>query len=197
ASVALVVAARPILTVLFQHGIFGPAQTAATAPALAAYAMGLPAFVLIKVMAPAFYARHDTATPVKIAGLAMLANIALTFALGLFFALAQLGVALALTLSGWINALALLFLAARRGHLVLDHQARRTLPRILLAALGMGGLLWGLGFILDPAGATGLLRRILGLAVLITAGLGGYTALALALGVVDRGVLDGWRRRRR
>ncbi len=62
---------RPIMTVLFERGAFGPAAAPATAAALAAYAAGLPAFVLIKVMAPGFFARHDTATPVKIAFAAM------------------------------------------------------------------------------------------------------------------------------
>ena len=73
--------AQPILAVLFQRGAFGPAETAATAAALAAYAAGLPAFVLVKVLAPAFFARHDTATPVKIAVAAMAVNLALTLVL--------------------------------------------------------------------------------------------------------------------
>src|SRR6185437_8816976 len=83
AAVALAVAAHPILNVLFRHGRFTAADAAATAPALAAYAAGLPAFVLIKVMAPGFFARHDTRTPVKIAAATMLINVALTVGLGL------------------------------------------------------------------------------------------------------------------
>ena len=78
AAVALAVLAHPILAVLFQRGAFSPADTAATAAALAAYAAGLPAFVLVKVLAPAFFARHDTATPVKIAVVAMAVNLGLT-----------------------------------------------------------------------------------------------------------------------
>ena len=78
AAVALAVLAQPILAVLFQRGAFGPADTAATAAALAAYAAGLPAFVLVKVLAPAFFARHDTKTPVKVAIAAMAVNLVLT-----------------------------------------------------------------------------------------------------------------------
>src|SRR5207249_6026945 len=74
AAAALVVLAQPILTVLFERGAFGPAEAAATAAALAAFAVGLPAFVLVKVLAPGFFAQQDTATPVKIAIAAMAAN---------------------------------------------------------------------------------------------------------------------------
>src|SRR5690606_14971780 len=63
AAVALAVLAAPILAVLFERGAFGPAETRATAAALAAFAAGLPAFVLVKVLAPGFFARHDTRTP--------------------------------------------------------------------------------------------------------------------------------------
>src|SRR5579863_3012527 len=99
ASVALAVAAHPILAVLFQHGKFTAADAAATAPALAAYAFGLPAFVIVKVMAPGFFARQDTRTPVKIAAVTMAVNVALTIGLGTV--LAQTGIALALTVAGW------------------------------------------------------------------------------------------------
>ena len=122
------VLAQPILAVLFQRGAFGPADTAATAAALAAYAAGLPAFVLVKVLAPAFFARHDTATPVKIAVAAMAVNLALTLLLMQF--LAHVGIALATSCAGWLNALTLLALLVRRGHFRLDARARRNLPRV-------------------------------------------------------------------
>jgi len=77
AAIALGVLATPILSVLFERGAFGPTDTMATAAALTAYAAGLPAFVLIKVLAPAFFARHDTATPVKVAVAAMAVNLCL------------------------------------------------------------------------------------------------------------------------
>ncbi len=105
AAVALMVLAVPILQVLFQRGAFNAADTAATAAALSAYAAGLPAFVLVKVLAPAFFARHDTATPVKVAVAAMAVNLALTLVLMQF--LAHVGIALATTIAGWVNALAL------------------------------------------------------------------------------------------
>ena len=86
-AVGLGVTAWPIMTVLFQRGAFGPVEANATASALAAYAAGLPAFVLIKIMTPGFFARHDTATPVKVAVAAMATNLVLTVGLGLAAAL--------------------------------------------------------------------------------------------------------------
>src|SRR5207237_1780909 len=113
AAAALVVLAQPILSVLFERGAFGPRETTATAAALAAYAIGLPAFVLVKVLAPGFYARHDTATPVKVAIAAMTTNLCLTLVLMQF--LTHVGIALATTVAGWLNALSVLGLSLRRG----------------------------------------------------------------------------------
>ncbi|HJT08755.1 MAG TPA: murein biosynthesis integral membrane protein MurJ, partial [Stellaceae bacterium] len=183
AAIALAVAAHPILLVLFQHGRFTAADTAATAPALAAYAAGLPAFVLVKVMAPGFFARQDTKTPVKIAAATMLVNVALTIGLGLV--LAQTGIALALSIAGWVNALSLTALLRRRGHFTLDARARRALPRILLAALGMGALLLFLEHALAPAFAQHFAVKLAALALLVAGGLVGYAALALAFGAAD------------
>jgi putative peptidoglycan lipid II flippase len=183
AAVGLAIAAYPILAVLFQHGRFTAADTAATAPALAAYAAGLPAFVMVKVLQPGYFARHDTKTPVKIAAATLAVNIALTLGLGLL--LAQTGIALALSTSGWINALLLASVLHRRGHFQLDRRLRRALPRILLAALGMGALLFALRWLLAGALSGHLAVKLAALAALIGGGLLGFAALALLLGVAD------------
>jgi putative peptidoglycan lipid II flippase len=187
AAVALGVLARPILEVLFEHGAFGAAETAATSGALAAYALGLPAFVLIKVMAPAFFARHDTATPVKIAFAAIAVNVALTAGLGLLTPLAHVGIALATSTAGWVNALLLITMLHRRGHFALDARARARLPRMLGAALGMGVLLVLIEPLVAPALAGGLALRLFGLAMLVGAGLIAFAVLALLLGVAQWG----------
>ncbi len=80
-ALALIVLAWPIIHVLFEHGAFGPADTLATSRALAAYAAGLPAYVLIKVLAPGFFAREDTRTPVKVALGCLAANLVLVLIL--------------------------------------------------------------------------------------------------------------------
>ncbi len=193
AAVALAILAHPILAVLFQRGAFGAADTAATAAALAAYAAGLPAFVLVKVLAPAFFARHDTATPVKVAVAAMAVNLALTLILMQF--LAHVGIALATSCAGWLNALSLLALLVRRGHFRFDPRARRNLPRIAMAAVGMGLVLVLLRAALAPALAGTAPVRIAALAGLCGAGLAAFAALALALGIADWRDLRGRLRR--
>jgi putative peptidoglycan lipid II flippase len=183
AAMALAALAVPILAVLFQRGAFGPADTAATAKALAAYAAGLPAFVLVKVLAPAFFARHDTRTPVKLAVAAMIVNLSLT--LLLMRPLAHVGIALATSAAGWVNALGLLMLLVRRGHFALDRRARRSLPRIAAAALAMGGTLRLLLLAAAPALAGATALRIAALAGLVAAGFAVFALAILALGVAD------------
>ncbi len=197
AAVALGVAAQPILQVLFERGAFGPADTAATAGALAAYAFGLPAFVLVKVMAPGFFARHDTATPVKIAICAIAANLILTVTLGLLTPLAHVGVAMATSAAGWINALLLIHLLQRRGQFALDPHARRSVPRIIAASLGMGVVVWAAKSLLAPAFDGTLAVRLGALTALVAAGLAAFAALALVSGAVPWGEVKArlWRAR--
>jgi len=107
----------------------------------------------------------------------------LTTTLGLMTPLAHVGVALATSAAGWVNALALMQMLRRRGHFALDRRARRSLPRMLAAALGMGALLLALEPLLAPAFAGGLVMRLVALAALVGAGLVGFAVLAVALGV--------------
>jgi putative peptidoglycan lipid II flippase len=185
AATALAILAMPILAILFQRGAFGPREVSATASALIAYAAGLPAFVLVKVLAPAFFARHDTKTPVKIAIAAMIANLGLTLVLMQF--LAHVGVAIALSAAGWLQALMLLVLLARRGHFHLDRRARGRLPRIALATIGMGLVLIGLRIALEPALSGAMPMRLAALGGLVVAGLAVFLLLTTILGV------SGWR----
>jgi putative peptidoglycan lipid II flippase len=183
AAAALIVLAQPILAVLFERGAFGPAEVSATAAALAAYAAGLPAFVLVKVLAPGFYAHGNTATPVKAALAAVAVNFVLTVVLMQFFA--HVGVAIALSAAGWMQALILLVLLARHGYFQPDRRALRHIPRIAAAALTMAAILIGLRLLLAPALGGPALLRLAALAGLIAAGLLSFGALILGLGVTD------------
>ncbi|HEX3954838.1 MAG TPA: murein biosynthesis integral membrane protein MurJ [Stellaceae bacterium] len=185
AAAALIVLAQPILAVLFERGAFGSTATAATASALAAYAAGLPAFVLVKVFAPGFYAHRNTATPVKVAIATMALNLALTLILMRF--LEHVGVAIALSAAGWMQAIVLLALLARHGHFRLDQRALQRIPRIAGATLGMVAVLLAARAALDPMlGSPGILQFI-ALAALVGGGLLAFAGLAIAFGVV------GWR----
>jgi putative peptidoglycan lipid II flippase len=186
AAIALAVAALPILMVLFQHGRFSLADARATAPALAAYAGGLPAFVLIKVMAPGFFARHDTRTPVLIGAVAVAINVVLTVALGLGTGLAHVGVAMATSIAGWINAVGLSLTLARRGHFQLDRGARHRLPRLGAAAIGAGLVLALLEYALNGTLGGNLAERGVALALLLGGGMAAFFALALAFSGIDR-----------
>ena len=185
AAAGLIVLAQPILAVLFQRGAFDPAATAATAAALIAYAAGLPAFVLVKVLAPGFFAQRNTATPVRVAAAAVALNLGLTLVLMQF--LAHVGVAIALSVAGWMQALALLVLLARHGHFRLDRRAVGNIPRIAAATLGMAAMLVALRLVLAPALSGPPALRLAALAGLIAAGAAAFAALILALGVT------GWR----
>jgi putative peptidoglycan lipid II flippase len=193
AAAALAILAYPILTVLFERGAFSPAEASATAAALTAYAAGLPAFVLVKVLAPGFFARQDTKTPVKVAAGAVATNLAVTLAL--MSPLAHVGNAIALSTAGWMQALTLLFLLERRGHFRLDARTRINLPRIAGATIGMSTALIALRLALDAALAGPTMVRLATLAALVATGLAVFGILAVTLGVADWRELRGRFRR--
>ena len=190
AAVGQAVAAWPIVGVLFQRGAFGPEEAAATSATLAAYAIGLPAYVLVRIFAPGFFARGDTATPVKVGFAAVALNLALNLLLIQW--LSHVGVALATALSAWFNALALGVLLLRRGHFVPDRRLRQRMPRLLLAAAVMGLVLWVLQGLLFPA-TPGF--RFVALGVLVVSGGTTYFAAAHLLRAVDLREVRGMLRR--
>ncbi|MCB2054376.1 MAG: murein biosynthesis integral membrane protein MurJ [Geminicoccaceae bacterium] len=146
AAVALVAIGEPIVRLLFERGAFGPEATAATSGALMAFATGLPAYVLIKVLAPGFFAREDTRTPVVIAAICLGLNIVLIL---LFIGtLAHVGIALATALSNWLNVMLLGGLLIRRGHFELQPELVRRTAGLIGAALAMGVLLAALRLLL-------------------------------------------------
>ncbi|MBN9041540.1 MAG: murein biosynthesis integral membrane protein MurJ [Rhizobiales bacterium 62-47] len=172
ATLGLMILSAPIVRALFEHGAFTAADTQATALALSWLALGLPAHVLVKTLAPAFFARGDTATP----GWAVVRSLAITIAAALLLGhwFGASGVAAAIALGAWSNALGLLLRAAATFGLHPDADARRRLPRIASAALVMGGALWLATALALPslAEAHGIVR---------IAALGALIVLAVAL----------------
>ncbi|MGD9539269.1 MAG: murein biosynthesis integral membrane protein MurJ [Alphaproteobacteria bacterium] len=177
AAVGLIVAAGPIIHVLFERGAFGPEATEAAAAALMAYAAGLPAFVLVKVLTPGYFAREDTKTPVKIAALCVGLNIVLNFAL--MHVLGHVGLALSLSVAGWLNVVLLGLGLHRRRHLAPDRRLKRRLIAIAGASAVMAGALYGLQYGLGDALSDGhLALRAGALAALVLGGLVAYIAAA-------------------
>jgi putative peptidoglycan lipid II flippase len=183
AAAALVVLDQPIIAVLFERGAFRLAEVQATAAALAAYALGLPAYVLIKVLTPCFYAREDTRTPVKIAVVCVIVNSVVAFTLMQFFA--HVGIALATVVSAWLNCLMLAFMLRRRGYFAPDRQLKRRVPRVVAATLIMAATLWGterlMGEWLMESGP----RRLMSLVVMVVVGLAVYAIAALLTRAAD------------
>ena len=181
AAFALMVIAQPIVATLFERGAFGADASAATAQALVAYAIGLPAYVGIRVFTPGFFAREDTATPVKIAALAIAVNIGLN--LILMQPLGHAGIALASSISAWLNVVLLVGVLIRRRHYSPDSRLLRRGAGILAASAMMGAALWGGADILAPwLQAHGLIRWA-ALTALIGGGLALYFILARLFGV--------------
>lgn len=185
-SVALVLLAEPILITLFQYGALAPNDVAMSALSLRAYCLGLLAFMLVKVLAPGFYARQDMRTPVKIGIRAMVANMALNlvFVVPLyhFWNVGHMGLALATSVAAWLNAGMLLQTLRRDGIFHFQPGWRKLLIRLLSATLVMALVL----FWLTPAVAEwqdwGWKQRSLQLGGLVVAGLLAYIASHLALG---------------
>ncbi|MDB5688273.1 MAG: murein biosynthesis integral rane protein MurJ [Sphingomonas bacterium] len=180
AAAALMVSALPLVRALLQHGAFTAGDTIASAEALAAFSIGLPAYVLIKVLTPGFYARADTKTPVRIALVAMGVNLALN--LGLIWSMAHVGLALSTAVSAWVNAGLLYWTLHRRAHLTLDARLRSRAVRLIGATFVMAAGLLLLNGWIDPLMGGSIIVRGLGLALLIGAGGILYFGAAFALG---------------
>jgi putative peptidoglycan lipid II flippase len=181
ASVALMVLAGPLLTTIFQYGAFTPTDVTMASQSLVAFALGLIAFVVIKVLAPGFYARQDTRTPVRYAAIAMGVNAVLS--LLLVWEFAHVGLALATSVAALVNAALLFFGLYRRGIYQPLPGWWSLLLKVAVASLVMGLVLWsGAGDTLSWIESS-LLHRLGWLSWLIVVGLGVYMVSLLSLGV--------------
>jgi putative peptidoglycan lipid II flippase len=183
AALGLIVLSQPIVRTLFEHGAFSAGDTAETARALALLALGLPAHVLVKALSPAFFARGDTTTPLLAALKGFAVAIVLAIVLGQIVGVG--GIAAAIALGAWSNALALIRRGAATFGFSVDATARRRLPRIVGAAIAMGGLLWLMSALVWPlaAHAHGLAQVAI-LGVMIIGGAAIHTLLLALFGVI-------------
>lgn len=187
ATLALAVLAEPVLATLFQYGAFSEGDRMMAAASLRAYTLGLGAFMLIKVLAPGFYAREDMRTPVRIGIIAMVANMMLNVAFVLplmwWLNLGHVGLALATSVSAWLNA-TLLYRGLRREAVLLQSPLlSKWVMQILLASAAMVMvLLW-----MMPEGALWgewpWWQRAIQLGVLCVSGFGVFAASLLLFGV--------------
>jgi putative peptidoglycan lipid II flippase len=183
AALALIVSAWPVIAVLFGRGAFDPADVTRASQALAAYAIGLPAFVAVKVVAPGFFARGDTATPVKVGLAAVVLNLALNLAF--MVPLRHMGPPLATSLAAMFNLGGLAWVLRRRGHLVLDARLRRHAAGMLAAALVMAVALLVTQHVLFTLLAPRGVLRMAALGALIAVGMVAYFGAGHLLGAFD------------
>ena len=180
ATAAFIFASEPIVRGVFQHGAFTAADTIRSAWALSAFSLGLPSYVLVKVLTPGFYARADTKTPVRYAIISVGVNIALN--LVLIPTLKTAGPPLATAIASTVNVGMLYWTLHKRGHFTPDRQLRRRIPRLLLASIMMGVVLLLLAPIADPYLTRSLLIRATALIVLCGGGCLVYFAACFVTG---------------
>ena len=195
AAIALMAIPAPIVRTVFQHGAFEHGDTLAVAPAVLIFAAGLPAFAMTKVFQPGFYAREDTATPMRFAIISVAINIGASLLLSRWFGHA--GIAMGTTIAAWTNAAQLGLTLARRGHFNLDDRLRQRLPRMLISGFIMGAILLGGYYLLagNFAPGRGFLAALWGLVLLVGLGLSSYFGLAHLTGAMRLGELRSMLRR--
>lgn len=184
AAVALVILAEPLNATLYQYGRFSAFDTRMAALALTALALGLPGFMVAKVLAPAFFARQDTRTPVRAAVWAVLANVILSGALVWGFTALGIvgvhaGIALASALAGTLNAWLLWLYLRRQGLVAWRPGWGLFLSKIVIATAVMGSAVYAARFALGPFGELALVERVQHLAWIVALGI---TLYALVLG---------------
>ena len=179
AAVALFTMPDVLIAGLYERGAFTADTTAQVALALRWFALGLPAFVLLKVLTPAFFARENTKTPMVWAGVNAVINVVVGYAL--FREMGFQGLAIGTAVAAWVNVAGLSLILRRDGHVVTDRRLRARLPRVGLAALAMGAFLfWAVRFVPD-LGETGLLLDILALLAISGAGAAVFAVAATLL----------------
>jgi len=195
AALALAISALPLVSAIFEAGRFTASDAKQTALTLSLIALGLPAYVLVKVLTPGFYARRDTATPVKVALVVLVANVILNFALIPSFGIG--GLAAAVAISSWLNCTILYVLLYRRGHFRIERWLASRIARQLIAAAAMVAVLFGIRMALAGWFAGSLGHRLGGVIAIVGGGMIVYFPLVWILGGTDREELKALLSRRR
>jgi len=195
----LVVLAQPMLATLFEYGSFNAFDTHMVALAMSAYALGLPAFLLIKIFAPGFYARQDTQTPVKIGLVAVGANLLFKAMIVLPWMFlfggyaAHVGLALTTAMAAWVNLILLAVFLRKRAAWKPDPALWRFIRQVLAATLVMTAvLLWMRPAAADWTHAAALIR-IGWLLALIGGGVGVFALAAALTGLHPKRIWAGLR----
>ena len=187
AALALFILAEPILVTLFQYGALDQRDVAMAALSLRAYSLGLLAFMLIKILAPGFYAQQDTKTPVKIGIIAMVANMGLNilFVLPLhfYYQIGHVGLALATGVSAFLNAGLLFYGLKKKGVYQVQPGFWAVVIRYLLAMAVLAAVLLAMHLPLSQWVEWGWQQRVWHIAERVIAGAGSYALVLVLLGL--------------
>ncbi len=177
ASIALIVIPYPIISTLFQHGAFTKEDANLTAYSLAGFALGIPGYVLVKVLQPGYFARENTKTPMLIAGVTVIVNI--VFSIILFDSLGHIGIAIATSIAAWVNVGLLLF--GLRNFWKPDARLKSRMPKIFIASAVMGLSLWMLHQTIKEMFNHDFWFRLGGVSILVIFGITIYFFIAFKL----------------
>ena len=200
AALALFVAAGPLIGALFQGGHFTANDASVTAIVLSLIVLGLPAYVLVKVLTPGFYARQDTATPVKTAIFVLVVNVVLNFVVQAVYKDPVdriAGLSAVIAISSWLNCVILYVILHRRGHFRIDGVLLSRIIRQAIAGAAMVVALLAIKYVLRDFFDGNVAHRMIGVAALVGGGMAVYFPLVLLLGGTDTTELKALIRRRK
>ncbi|MGB3795183.1 MAG: murein biosynthesis integral membrane protein MurJ [Alteraurantiacibacter sp.] len=184
AAVALAICAVPFVTMIFQGGRFDADDAVTTGNVLATLVLGLPAYVLVKVLVPNFYARSDTRTPVYAAFISLFVFVALNIAVLTEYGV--VGVAFASVIGAWINVAFLYVILVKRNYYTIPLALVGRIVRQIVAAAAMGVALWFTRDMLTGWFDAGLLARLGALLALVLCSAVVYFGVAFAVGAIDK-----------
>ncbi len=189
-TIGLIVLADPIVRTIYQHGAFSESDAQAVVPALIAYSVGLPAFLIIKIFANCFFAAQDTKTPVKIAVVCLITNLIFNLILVQYFA--HVGLALATTISGWVNA-SLLGITLYRRHIFRPCATLiLMLLKVTICGIIMGAAAYGAHMLMAHWFTRPLFWQVLGMALLLGTGAVTYAVVLFGSRTLTMRELKGW-----
>ncbi len=183
AGVAMATVALPMIKALFEYGNFDANDARTTAWVLAGYAIGVPAYVASKVFSTTYYARHDTKTPVKMAIITALLNIAGALALIQYIGVA--GIALSTGICGWVQFVLLLRGLKNVESAAFDQRFLRSVPKMILSSCLMAGVLIGVAYYGSEYFYGSKYEKIGALGVLVASGLATYSLAILGTGAIS------------
>jgi len=187
AAVAFLIVPDDLIHVLLERSSFTAEATLQTSLTLAAYAAGLPAYVLAKVFVPGYFARGDTKTPLKYAVVALFINVTLNLILMQYFA--HVGLAMATAISAWINVFMLAGGLILRGHYSIEKPLLVRLAKYVLCSIFMGSVIWVVDGQVSGLIYGSILEQILGLFLLVISGIGAYMIAIFLTKTVTKGEL--------